>query len=500
MRRSVEAELNRAVKAAAAAYPGWMATMPQHRKRIVKIMEDELRRSALAGARHGEAQVRKCYAGAPERKLDTQEQLDGRIAKWAKRHAATKVEIAKTSQVRIRNAVARGLAANDPPNKIAQRIRADVGGMSTARARTIARTETAAAMGHGEQEEMTATAEELGVDIRKTWTATEDENTRETHSDADGQTIPLDETFTVGDAELMFPGDPDGQPEEIINCFIPSTMVEGQFVGGLRANYNGPVRRIVMRCGSEVTVTPNHPVFTDKGWAPARLLRNGDNLLCDLRYVGRGVLRYPDNQHAPASIKDAFDALLAYGRPRLGVVGALDLHGDSRFIQADVDIVSLDDALLCHMKTSGTNEVSDLSFPATNAVQSKHVGSGAGDDDGSAIALASSCGMRFADLTHHRVMTGGVNGLPLHALRIGLAAQYHAVSNEAARNNSTIDAEFLRQLVDAAAGNISACEIVDIVDETYAGHVYDLQACDGWLLSNGIVTSNCRCVAIHEVL
>jgi len=218
MQRAVEAELNRAVKAAAAAYPAWMTAMPAHKKRIVALMESEFRRVALAGAKHGEAQVRKCHAVEIERKLDTQEELDGRITKWAKRHAAKKVQIAKTTQVRIRNAVTRGLGKNDPPKVIAQAICKEVGGMSVSRAQNIARTETAAAMGHGEHMEMEATAAELGVDIRKTWTATEDENTRETHSDADGQTVPLDEPFTVGGAELMFPGDPDGPPEEIINC------------------------------------------------------------------------------------------------------------------------------------------------------------------------------------------------------------------------------------------------------------------------------------------
>jgi uncharacterized protein with gpF-like domain len=181
-------------------------------------METELRRSALAGARHAEAQVRKAHAPDIERKLDTQEQLDKRIVTWAKRHAAKKVDIAKTTQVRIRNAVARGLADGKAPRQIAQAIRRDVGNMTTARAQTIARTESAAALGHGEQAEMEATAAELGADIRKTWTATEDAHTRESHADADGQTVPLDETFTVGGAELMFPGDPDGPPEEIINC------------------------------------------------------------------------------------------------------------------------------------------------------------------------------------------------------------------------------------------------------------------------------------------
>jgi uncharacterized protein with gpF-like domain len=218
MSRAVASELNRAVNAAASAYPAWLGTMGEHRRRIVKIMEGELTRAALAGARHAEAQVRKAHAPSLERKLDTQEQLDKRIILWAKKHAAKKMDIAKTSQVRIRNAVARGLADNQAPREIAQAIRRDVGKMTTARAETIARTETAAALGHGEQAEMEATAAELGADIRKTWTATEDDHTRESHMDADGQTVPLDESFTVGGADLMFPGDPDGPPEEIINC------------------------------------------------------------------------------------------------------------------------------------------------------------------------------------------------------------------------------------------------------------------------------------------
>ena len=30
--------------------------------------------------------------------------------------------------------------------------------------------------------------------------------------------MPVGEPFKVGDAMLMHPGDPDGPPEEIINC------------------------------------------------------------------------------------------------------------------------------------------------------------------------------------------------------------------------------------------------------------------------------------------
>jgi 2'-5' RNA ligase len=52
----------------------------------------------------------------------------------------------------------------------------------------------------------------------KVWLATADERTRETHADADGQEVPLDQPFQVGDDLLNFPGDPDGSIEETANC------------------------------------------------------------------------------------------------------------------------------------------------------------------------------------------------------------------------------------------------------------------------------------------
>ena len=60
----------------------------------------------------------------------------------------------------------------------------------------------------------------LGADAPayKSWLATEDERTRETHADADGQQVPIDQPFQVGDDLLMYPGDPDGSDAEVINC------------------------------------------------------------------------------------------------------------------------------------------------------------------------------------------------------------------------------------------------------------------------------------------
>ncbi len=82
------------------------------------------------------------------------------------------------------------------------------------RAETIARTETAAA----QMSTLNATYQRNGVE-QKQWMSFLDDRTRDTHAAANGQTVPMDEPFVVGEALLMFPGDPESDhPEEVINC------------------------------------------------------------------------------------------------------------------------------------------------------------------------------------------------------------------------------------------------------------------------------------------
>lgn len=55
---------------------------------------------------------------------------------------------------------------------------------------------------------------------RKTWHAIMDRRTRDTHRDANGATVPIDEPFEVGDSLLLFPRDESlgASAEEIVNC------------------------------------------------------------------------------------------------------------------------------------------------------------------------------------------------------------------------------------------------------------------------------------------
>lgn len=58
-------------------------------------------------------------------------------------------------------------------------------------------------------------AESMGIKLKKQWLATYDDRTRSSHLEIDGETVGIDDKFSN---DLMYPGDPDGDPSEVYNC------------------------------------------------------------------------------------------------------------------------------------------------------------------------------------------------------------------------------------------------------------------------------------------
>jgi SPP1 gp7 family putative phage head morphogenesis protein len=89
-----------------------------------------------------------------------------------------------------------------------------LGDLETWRAERIARTETTAALNMGYEESLRA----VGVK-RKMWVTAHDERVRETHRAMEGVVVDLDDYFVLpSGVRLRFPCDPEGAPEEVINC------------------------------------------------------------------------------------------------------------------------------------------------------------------------------------------------------------------------------------------------------------------------------------------
>lgn len=114
---------------------------------------------------------------------------------------------------KISGEISRGISTGMMYSEIARNV-ASYAGISKNNAMRITRTEA-----HRIQERATmdahVKAKSKGADIVKVWSAALDSRTRDSHRDVDGEIREVEETFSNG---LLYPGDPSGKPEEVINC------------------------------------------------------------------------------------------------------------------------------------------------------------------------------------------------------------------------------------------------------------------------------------------
>ena len=129
--------------------------------------------------------------------------------------------ISETTRETIITQVARGFGAGLGQDGVAKLIRQAVPEIARYRSGVIARTETHGAAGYGAQ----GAAIETGLELQKEWISAFDERTRESHVQANGQKVGIDDYFDVGGHQAKFPGDPDLPPEECINCRCVSAYV-----------------------------------------------------------------------------------------------------------------------------------------------------------------------------------------------------------------------------------------------------------------------------------
>jgi len=125
-----------------------------------------------------------------------------------------------TLRNRVKRDLEKGVEAGETIHELQDRLRQDFNSFSGARSLMIARTEVAAA---------TNTARNLvyaeeGVEQTE-WITARDEAVRDTHADIDGDKATIGTPFDNG---LLHPGDPNGDPGEVINCRCIAIPVVGR--------------------------------------------------------------------------------------------------------------------------------------------------------------------------------------------------------------------------------------------------------------------------------
>lgn len=125
------------------------------------------------------------------------------------------------------------------------------------------------------------------------------------------------------------------------NCLVPggSILCEG-LVSASRRHYTGDVIRLVTARGNEITVTPNHPILTTKGFVAAGTLKEGDEIIEAAWKYRRLLRKAPNSINIPTGVEEIFHSFVkACDSTAFSVEGSpIQFHGDG-ISNRKVDIV-----------------------------------------------------------------------------------------------------------------------------------------------------------------
>lgn len=437
----------------------------------------------------------------------------------------------------IMDALFEGLARGQGPRQIAKRMRDEMG-VAARTAINSARTEPLRVY----REASLAQYRKSGLVDGYIRVASKSVRTCMACLAQDGEWFPLDVPFAE---------------HNMGRCVAPGTVVSGPPVKAFIArDYDGEVVSIRTASGKFLTVTPNHPVLTDRGWRAAHLIQEGDNVVGCSGEEWRAPAVYPDEYQVPTLIEEVAGAL-AMRRARVVPVAAEDFHGDGLYSQvyvvwtdgllSDGREAAVDQQPLHAAVIGGMMHAASLPGASDVALMLKGMPAAArsllSDGDAAMVLFEGgllgeqAVGLGLAADGHALQFQADANGLARDAVGFGqgvLGYARHVAAGDlllrqlnaagaigsggmfgvqpAALSSAAEEASLFEDVgqpafvdVMAAARGLDAIAVDVILDRvlevgvsSFRGHVYNLHTDGEWYLANGVVTHNCRPIPARE--
>ena len=347
-----------------------------------------------------------------------------------------------------------------------------------------------------------AAAEKMGIKLKKRWIATLDGRTRHSHAMLDGEQIDQDKKFSNG---CRFPGDPQGRPEEIYNCFVGGTQIasDGEIVRSYKHEYCGELIEIETSSGVKFSCTPNHPILTPCGWIAAALLNNGDDLLVAGFGNGMDSRGNPNIDH----IFPRMDALhefldISFGQ-RIRTL-RVNFHGDVP--ASEVEVVAQKRLLRGDRNAFYGKSINKILLKIANEAfvgkrpLMKHLWGVCK----SALRFVGCLGKPLS------FICGGLRHTVIHGF--GAVSDVDAGMVEPTIDDLPTDTIFIREFLNGFSGKVITDNIIRVNRVITKCHVYNLQTTtghyfvnssipqnDGKCNGNFAIAHNCRCTTIAVV-
>lgn len=403
-------------------------------------------------------------------------------------------DIDPTTRALLAKDIAAGVEAGEGIAALSRRVRNQMGYIADGyRSTLIARTEVVRSSNFARQVGWEATQ----LPLRKRYISALISTTREAHAALHNVETSLNGVWSYsaglepGIAEdIVQPGN-SAHAAHACHCILPGQHIDGEILAGVRSQYSGRIVTINTLKGHKLSVTPNHPILTDRGFVAAGSLRQGDNLISYSSDVRTSVATNSVNKN-PSAIEQIFAALAESGECSRRGLTSNDLHGDAANVIGKVDIVSVKRKLTLQNHAANFQGLPHFGLKSSAGTATGLRPSAA---SGNVVGLSSGFpGLSQVPFDSSAILSSGVD--PRGALRVGIGSSWHADFLKPTVNSNTGNADFFAKLENGSPGFVSRDQITHIDSGSYSGHVYDLQSRAGWIIAQGIAISNCLCTSV----
>lgn len=332
-----------------------------------------------------------------------------------------------------------------------------------------------------------------------------------------------------------------GYPGQLINCFVGETKVfsKSGVIRIYRSPFNGQI--VDVFAGSDfLSTTPNHPIFTDRGWIPAGEIRKGDNLVKPISQAK--LIVESNNDETNITFDELFLAFSAHVKCAAG--SKFDFYGD--IPDGDVETITFAHPLSFHDISDILKSRSDFLFSETDGgtlnikrisdnphifeasepcIKNKGISFGRGE-----LAHANNIGITpisFSDSVAYKDsgddLTGNgksttkgqfafSTGIEREDFAFGQIGNFSGGRTSLTGNDdahiSQMETEIVGMTPDSMRSFFQSCSsryeftcVNDSVLRDFSGHVYTLETVLGWynVTPARFVVKNCRCRLIPVI-
>ncbi len=281
------------------------------------------------------------------------------------------------------------------------------------------------------------------------------------------------------------------------NCVTGDTRIIATDIEKLlRANYSGKIIKISFSHSGVLSVTPNHMVLTNRGFRAAKFLCKGDKIITSS--ILKGIVDGdPNYDEMIPTASDFFDTASKTSGVTTTIVPVSPeyLHSDARFCNDNIDIISsngfLGDTIksfvLEHIKKASLDSAKFSSLLDTNRSFSAMLLS---------LALAADGIVGSLSISDVLVLSSSaVDNLK----RLFDSANYHARLDKVSADNGAGDTKMLSDTILTLSPTIQVEDINDIEVVDFHGYIYDITTKNTVYTTNGVISSNCYCLAVPVV-